>query len=180
MGRPEYYRGEEGWLAVALADRMRADGKTVVSQNLMYGSGESDLGIAEAVGRARSRDELAILRDRTVHGGPSREGWMQAVEDTASAGGYVNVTIRVPRSDKQGFVGHSVLVTGITDGTVRFFDPDQKWQQRYEDNYMELPDIRRVEDTEQLFFEQPADAFVGRMTGEVVHIYVPEREAGAS
>lgn len=171
-GRTEYYREGIGWLAVPLADRMRSVGKTVISQNLTYSSQNANMAKAIESGRARSADEQHILEDRTVFGGEDRTQWVKAIQKTIDEKGFVTTSLKVPTMAGTGEGGHTVLVLGVQDGAVKYFDPDLYALERYERNGLPVPEITRVEGDDRLFYEQPVAAFTQRMSGEVLHIFL--------
>lgn len=172
----EYYARDRGWLLSGLADLLRKQGNYVVVQNLLFGSGEPIYPAIES-GRVREFDEMQTLLDRMEHGGRERASWHKAIKDTLTKGidtltdGAVIPIISIPLMSGKGMGGHSVLIIDIDSDRVRYFDSDVDLKKRYEINDMLVPDIRRVEDESRLFYEQPTQEFVERMTGELLHVF---------
>jgi len=169
-GESEYYEAGRGWLMAPLADRLRAQGKTVVCQNLYHGA-SADIEPAFQNGRIRRPEEGSLLTDRMTYGGPRSDSWVGAIDETLRAKGLVVATLNIPRMDGKGLGGHSVLVTEVVDDNIIYFDPDLYAKARYErGNYGDSQIMRIDSDDGQLFYSQPSAKFCERMTGEVMHI----------
>lgn len=165
----ELYNVNDGWYSVAIADLLRINGFNVVLQRMQYSPQDTDISRTLDSGRVRSDDELKMFEGLARHGGGDSSRWLSAVTETRSAGGYAIVSLRIPSSKVPNTWGqHSVLVTGIDEANVTYFDPDKLAVDRYGDSASDQL-ITRVDDS-KLIYTQPVGAFTSRMTGEVMHV----------
>lgn len=163
----EMYQDGAGWKQTAVADLLRHDGYSVISQNLNYGSDETNLEQMTEAGRVRSDFEKERLLVLSEHGGKSRENWLTAIEHSTMMRGKAVVSIRIPLLSGDGYGDHAVLVHSIDDEFVTYFDPDYYLVQRHGEN---PPDIQRV-DEEKMIYRRPRQDFLGAMSGNVMHLY---------
>lgn len=170
----EIYGVDDGWYNVAIADLLRINGYQVVSQQLQYGTETANAQLARKAGRVRTEDEMTKLDDLTAHGGETNINWLKALSDTVAKGGYVIASIKIPSSKVEGMWGrHSIVVTGMNDQAVFYFDPDKLVFDRYKNS----ADNQRIvrQDESKLIYAQQAAAFLDRLTGEVMHIFPPTK-----
>ncbi|MCA9313786.1 hypothetical protein KDA08_05760, partial [Candidatus Saccharibacteria bacterium] len=100
------------------------------------------------------------------------EKWLDVLTMCRKIQGFPIVSIVIPSSVKPGSYGrHSVLVLNSNVEYIEFADPDGLLLTRYNLDSSEQ-EIERI-DEERLFYRQPADKFLERMTGNVMHIFPP-------
>lgn len=162
------YHDGKGWDISSLSDLMRLNGFSMISQNLRYGSGESDVQQAAKTGRVRTEAEKSHLVLRSDYGGTSRERWPESISHTLDLGGMVMTSIQIPLLSGDGYGMHAVLVTGLDEaaGEVTYFDPDFYNLSRYGSA---PPTIERVDET-RLIYRRPIVEHLSYMTGEITHI----------
>lgn len=169
---PEIYTVNDGWFNIAIADLLRSGGYAAVSQSLEYDKSHTDLAGAAHAGRIRSQDEGDRLARLSENGGGDRAKWLEALHETTHTGGYPIVSLTIPSRDPNLPPGtHSVLVLGVDEHGVRYFDPDKLAIERYRERAQDQHIIR--EDDTKLIYTQPASQFQARMTGLVLHIWPP-------
>ena len=163
-----------GWSLVGLSGKIRERGLLAVVQNLNYDLEDNDLDLAEKSGRVAGILEKTILEDRARFGGKNRISWLMSLKQTLDSEGLVIPIIQIPRMDDRQVNGHSVLVLDMEDseeGLVKYFDPDAHATRRYLNRGLLNHGITRVEnEPKRLIYTQSKDAFLLRMTGEVIHI----------
>lgn len=162
------YHDGKGWDIVGLSDLMRLKGFTVVSQNLAYEPGTTDIARASASGRVRSDFEKSLLVLRSDYGGRDRQRWAESMRHTLEQGGLLLTSIQIPLLAGDGYGMHAVLVTHIDEelDEVTYFDPDYYNTVRYGSA---APTIERCDD-ERLMYRRPLSEHLGYMSGEVTHI----------
>lgn len=168
----DLYHDGKGWDIASLADLMRFNGFSVISQNLRYGADESDVSQAVKTGRVRSETEKAHLVLRSDYGGKSRERWAGSLRHTIDLGGVAMTSIQIPLLSGDGYGMHAVLVTEIDEtlDELTYFDPDFYNLSRYGSA---APTIERV-DENRLLYRRPITEHLSYMTGEVTHILPPK------
>lgn len=165
----EMYRVDDGWYSVAIADLLRLNRYDVVLQRLQYGAKQTDMLMSKESGRVRSDREQAMLAHLKVYGGERSVDWLDSLQDTLQKAGSTVASIRIPSSKVEGAFGqHSVLVLDTSGGMVTYFDPDSLAYDRY-GTEADAQEIVRLDDS-KLIYTQPAEKFLDRMTGEVMHI----------
>jgi len=170
LSEDSLYLVDDGWNNIAIAELLRTDGITSVVQDLNYSYENSDFQIARDSERAVSDKEQTILRTFAKFGGDKSERWLDAVTMCRKLEGYPIVSIVIPSSVKPGSYGrHSVLVLNSNVEYIEFADPDGLLLTRYNLDSREQ-EIERI-DEKRLFYRQPADKFLERMTGNVMHIF---------
>lgn len=166
------YLVDDGWNNIAIAELLRTDGIAAVVQDLNYSYEDSDFQTAKDTERAVSDKEQTILRTFAKFGGDKSEKWLDVLTMCRKIQGFPIVSIVIPSSVKPGSYGrHSVLVLNSNVEYVEFVDPDGLLFSRYGSDADEQ-EIERI-DEERLFYRQPADKFLERMTGNVMHISPP-------
>lgn len=159
-----------GWSLPRLAGEIRSKGLIAVVQNLNYDQEHTDLDKARQTERIRGSQERQILADRARFGGQDRTGWLQSLNETLNQKGIAIPILSIPRMDGNGSSGHSVLVLGMREGLIEYFDSDANALERYAGKSLSNPDIVRVAEEPRLIYTQPESNFLSRMTGEVIHI----------
>lgn len=164
----EFYHEGRGWNNVAIADLLRLQGFSVISQNLNYDPAEGDFNATLAAGRAKSDTEKASLNLYWPYGGADRRRWLDPLDSTLKRGGYVISTISIPLLSGEGFGGHSVVLTDIDipNGTVEYFDPDFYNVNRYGSQ----PITIGRHSSKPLHYIRTVEDHLSVMTGEVLHI----------
>lgn len=156
-----------GWNVIGVAELLRHQGYSVISQNLNYAPGDTNIKQATEAGRIRSDFEKERMVLLSEYGGPSRQNWAEAIKHSRAFGGKVIASIQIPLISGNGFGTHAVLVQDIDDDTVTYFDPDHYNLTRFGQN---KPAIEKIHETE-LIYKRPLGEFLGAMTGELMHIY---------
>lgn len=164
----EFYQEGRGWNTVAVADLLRLQGFSVISQNLTYGPEEGNFNAAVHAGRARSDTEKSSLNLYWPYGGNDREKWLIPIESTIGRGGYVIATISIPLLSGDGFGGHSIILTDVdtSRGMAEYFDPDFYNLNRYGSQPLAI----ERHHTKPLHYTRPLEEQLSVMTGEVLHI----------
>lgn len=170
----KFYKEGIGWNVVGVADLLRHDGYSVISQNAGYDKNKLDLKNASESGRVRSDFEKERLILLTENGGKNRGKWLDAIRHTQTFGGKVIASIQIPLISGDGFGTHAVLVQDISEDnqTITYFDPDHYNVARFGGA---KPNIERIHETE-LIYRRPTSEFLASMTGELIHIYPPTSE----
>lgn len=168
----DIYGVDDGWYNIAIADLLRINGYTVVSQQLQYDSASSDSQLARVSGRVRSDEEVSKLDELAAYGGDKDPSWLYALSDTLHKNGYVIASIKIPSSKQPNAWGkHSIVLTGIEENRVHYFDPDKLALERYKETIAEQNILH--EGGNKLMYSQGIREFLGRLTGEVIHIFPP-------
>lgn len=169
------YHVDDGWYAVGIADLLRKNRFEVISQNLTIEPKLANLNAAQNSGRVRSEREMMDLQRLAGYGGQDRDRWLAAIEDTLlhTDSGHAFVSIQIPSSKVPGKVSrHTILVMATDESYVYYFDPDALAIDRYGQN-ASFQMITR-QDSDSLVYCQSRDRFMERMTGEVMHIFLPD------
>lgn len=168
-----YYSEGHGWRSVPLADSLRALGYKAIMQNLNVAPHEFNRDAAQKSRRVVSPSEITIFENNSEFGGAERSVWQGSLSQTLDANGVVLASIQIPLRSGYGTGGHSVLLTDIDPvaGECVYFDPDLYNIDRLKDSA--VPIERCNED--QLLYRRGISNLLEVMTGEVIHIFPPEK-----
>lgn len=173
----KYYRESEGWIMAALANKKRSEGFAVVVQNMNYALGQTDLEAAMNSGRISTELEADTMKHLSSYGGKDRNGWIDAITEQLSKDVVVIPSITIPTSTGIGEARHGVVVLGVNEDTVTYFDPDKLALSRYSDNNFDIPGIVPMHRDGKLVYEQTRAEFTARLNGEM--LFMSRREDAA-